>query len=78
MKMIAVEERDDSSLLQRHEVVLQVAPAVAFVRMRRVFPLRGADDVFRLGEAWLQGAIHPRRRTAKVIPVQVTGQRNLD
>ena len=37
----------DAGVLQRHEVLRQVAGAIALVRMRRVVPLGAPDEVAR-------------------------------
>src|SRR5688572_4814558 len=47
---IAVEEVHDAGVLERNEVLLQVAGAVALVRMGGILPLGVADQVSRVAE----------------------------
>ena len=64
---------------QGHEVIEQIARAIALVRMRRVFPLAAADNV--LG-AWKARPQAPGRvalrEAARMVEVEVRGEHEVD
>ena len=71
-------EVHDARVLERHEVVLQVAGAVALVRMRRILPLGGADHVARARETRHERPAVACRRAAEMIEVQVRREHDVD
>ena len=77
---IIVDQIEHAGLCKRHEVLRQVAGAIALMRMRRVVPFAAMHDVARVGEA----RDHADRRCARavkaadMIEVQVAGEHDVD
>src|SRR5690348_3454884 len=71
-------EVDHTRVLQRDEILLQVACAVPFVRVRGVFPLGGSNEVSRASESRLQRVVNAGGCTAEVIEVQMRRQCEID
>ena len=63
---------------ERHEVLRQIAGAVALVRMRRVVPLAAANHVAGAREPRHDLPIHAHREAADVIEVQVRRDDDVD
>ena len=77
---VVVDQRQHAGVLQRHEVLLQVAGAIPLVRMRRIFPFAAMRDVPRASEIAARCA---RRRSrareaADVIEMQMAGDDDVD
>jgi hypothetical protein len=58
---ITREEIHDTGGLERDEVFLQIARAIALVRMRRVFPFGVPNQIPGTAEAWTQYAVRQDR-----------------
>src|SRR5215218_7935935 len=76
--LVAIEEVDDAGRLEWDEVVLQVAGAVALVRMRGVFPFGRADQAAGVRKARPQSSVLTNGGAAKVIPMKMTRQRQIN
>ena len=78
-RLVIVDQLQHAGLGERHEVVRQVAGAVALVRMRRVLPLAAADDVAGARERGRKRAGRvAHREAAGMIEVQVRGEHDVD
>src|SRR5687768_6581359 len=72
------EERHDAGVLQRHEIVLQVAGAVSIVWMRCVLPLGRANQISGVGKTRSHAVAVADRGAAEMVPMKVGRQRQVD
>ncbi len=74
-----VDEIEHASSRQRQEILLQVARAIAFVRMRRVVPLAAVRDIAGPREPRDDAAVRrPRGEAADMVEVQMAREDNVD
>jgi Helicase C-terminal domain len=75
---ITREEIDDASRLERDKVFLQIAGAIALMRMGRVHPFGVANHISGPAKPRAQCTIDPHRRAAEVIEMKMSGQNDID
>jgi hypothetical protein len=76
---VFVDELQHSGLGQRDVIILQIAAAVACVRMCCVFPLAAADDVLGARKPGLDRSIgRPSGEATGVVEMQVRGEDDVD
>ena len=75
---VALDELEDAGLLERHEILRQIARAVPLVRVRRVFPLRPPDEIAGARKPRPQRIAVTHGETTGVIEVKMGGNDDVD
>ncbi len=77
--LVASDEIQDAGICQRQVVLFQIARTIALMRMRRIVPLGGSDDVAcpREGRNDLAGR-RARGEAASVVEMEMRGKHDVD